>query len=147
MGNCNKNSRWPKSFRLDPTHNWAWLMILNRRRSKKKTAIFEKRAHNIYDSPIGSTICKGFQFITTLPTLRGPNKFTIFSIFFWSFQPPFFLVEISRLNPGLHTAAGRNLKKLYQPPYVPHVQSSGSLRVSGGSSVSEGQTPLHRPIG
>lgn len=28
---------------------------------------------------------------------------------------------------GLHTAAGRNLKKLYQPPYVPHVRSSGSL--------------------
>lgn len=35
---------------------------------------------------------------------------------------------------GLHTAAGRNLKKLYQPPYVPRVQSSGSLRASGGIS-------------
>ncbi len=147
MGNCNKNSRWPKSFRVDPTHNWAWLMILNRTRSKKKTAIFEKRAHNIYDSPIGSTICKGFQFITTLPTLRGPNKFTSFSKFFGG-QPTglYFGGNFTVFHPGLHTAAGRNLKKLYQPPYVPRVQSSGSLGVSGGSSISK-CLPLHRPIG
>lgn len=34
---------------------------------------------------------------------------------------------------GLHTAAGRNLKKLYQPPYVPRVRSSGSLAPAGAS--------------
>ena len=42
----------------------------------------------------------------------------------------------SQLAPGLHTAAGRNLKKLYQPPYVPHVRSSGSL----GSLAPAGAT-------
>ena len=47
-------------------------------------------------------------------------------------QAPFFSIDFPR--PGLHTAAGRNLKKLYQPPYVPRVQSSGSLRASGGGS-------------
>ena len=50
---------------------------------------------------------------------------------FWRPSP---LFSIKFPLPGLHTAAGRNLKKLYQPPYVPRVQSSGSLRASGGGS-------------